>query len=410
MLRSAAVQLAHDQDFTFNLLFWRSKNEHEKLLLLLAGSLLVRFWFRIGIAADHKIKVACASADGTFAAVARHKSKAPARSGLINKRGGLNMPGQSRCRSCVAMMKPNRMSRQTYRYMLTKRKGWRPDIRPLPTHHAMFRRIRCLISVCVMAKEASEGKLADSICHAFSRDVGYMVASQRPDAQKKRIFFLAALTAGDGYPDGVTRARKQARNCSYDECRWHRRLHHRAAESRAAKPISSSRRNRRDRGIAEAVHQMGWQGMTFQRIYHQCVAKVSPEALEGVYPCTISTTTSQTSGQEVAKARRVHRFVPRKVQIAADAMQRLPTLRIWKCSADSKPQNHSTRQKSLPRSARTRRFTTVKDRLLETDSPRLQACRFCQSKGQEQKNEWICSMSSVHRAGVSNADLKSLGY
>jgi len=158
---------------------------------------------------------------GTFAAVAEtQRDGALLAVDVINKRGGLNMPGgKVMVEGVVADDEAKQdVGVRRYRYMVSEGvKGvggqtWAPlayAINAMVTKEPMP-----YFPVCVMAKEAfQKGKLADStFAAAYSPwTVGYMAGQAAVKTLgKKRIFFLARSDSfGWDIRDGVYAAAKQ---------------------------------------------------------------------------------------------------------------------------------------------------------------------------------------------------------
>ena len=272
------------------------------LLLLSLGSLLASGtpW----AAEPTKIKVGILlPLTGTFAAVAEtQKEGALLAVDVVNKRGGLNMPGG---RVMVEGVVGDDEAKQDigvrrYRYMVSEGvKGlggqtWAPlayainamvSKEPLP-----------YFPVCVMAKEAfQKGKLANStFATAYSPwSVGYMAGQAAiKTLGKKRIFFLARADSwGWDMRDGATAAAKEygAEIVGYDEVSLGTSDFTTVLQKvRTAKPdVFISAQFAADAvALLKQVHQMGLgKEMTiFNAFITNVVAKgLPPEALEGVY-------------------------------------------------------------------------------------------------------------------------------
>ena len=272
------------------------------LLLLSLGSLLASAtpW----AAEPTKIKVGILlPLTGTFAAVAEtQKEGALLAVDVVNKRGGLNMPGG---RVMVEGVVGDDEAKQDigvrrYRYMVSEGvKGlggqtWAPlayainamvSKEPLP-----------YFPVCVMAKEAfQKGKLANStFATAYSPwSVGYMAGQAAiKTLGKKRIFFLARADSwGWDMRDGATAAAKEygAEIVGYDEVSLGTSDFTTVLQKvRTAKPdVFISAQFAADAvALLKQVHQMGLgKEMTiFNAFITNVVAKgLPPEALEGVY-------------------------------------------------------------------------------------------------------------------------------
>lgn len=272
------------------------------LLLLSLGSLLAGGtpW----AAEPAKIKVGILlPLTGTFAAVAEtQKEGALLAVDVVNKRGGLNMPGG---RVMVEGVVGDDEAKQDigvrrYRYMVSEGvKGvggqtWAPlayAINAMVSKEPMP-----YFPVCVMAKEAfQKGKLASStFATAYSPwSVGYMAGQAAiKTLGKKRIFFLARADSwGWDMRDGATAAAKQygAEIVGYDEVSLGTSDFTTVLQKvRTAKPdVFISAQFAADAvALLKQVHQMGLgKEMTiFNAFITNVVAKgLPPEALEGVY-------------------------------------------------------------------------------------------------------------------------------
>ena len=272
------------------------------LLLLSLGSLLTSGtpW----AAEPAKIKVGILlPLTGTFAAVAEtQKEGALLAVDVVNKRGGLNMPGG---RVMVEGVVGDDEAKQDigvrrYRYMVSEGvKGlggqtWAPlayAINAMVSKEPMP-----YFPVCVMAKEAfQKGKLADStFATAYSPwSVGYMAGQAAiKTLGKKRIFFLARADSwGWDMRDGATAAAKEygAEIVGYDEVSLGTSDFTTVLQKvRTAKPdVFIAAQFAADAvALLKQVHQMGLgKEMTiFNAFITNVVAKgLPPEALEGVY-------------------------------------------------------------------------------------------------------------------------------
>ena len=240
---------------------------------------------------------------GTFAAVAEtQRDGALLAVDVINKRGGLNMPGgKVMVEGVVADDEAKQdVGVRRYRYMVSEGvKGvggqtWAPlayAINAMVSKEPMP-----YFPVCVMAKEAfQKGKLADStFAAAYSPwTVGYMAGQAAVKTLgKKRIFFLARADSwGWDMRDGATAAAKQygAEIVGYDEVSLGTGDFTTVLQKvRAAKPdVFISAQFAADAvALLKQVHQMGLgKEMTiFNAFITNVVAKgLPPEALEGVY-------------------------------------------------------------------------------------------------------------------------------
>lgn len=255
-------------------------------------------------AAPAKIKVGILlPLTGTFAAVAQtQRDGALLAIEVINKRGGLNMPGG---RVMVEGEVADDEAKQDvgvrrYRYMASEGvKGvggqtWAPlayAINAIVSKEPMP-----YFPVCVMAKEAfQKGKLADStFAAAFSPwTVGYMAGQAAVKTLgKKKIFFLARSDSwGWDMRDGATAAAKEngGEIVGYDEVALGTGDYTTVLQKvRAAKPDAFIAAQFAADAVAllKQVHQMGLnKEMTiFNAFITNVVAKgLPPEALEGVY-------------------------------------------------------------------------------------------------------------------------------
>jgi branched-chain amino acid transport system substrate-binding protein len=240
---------------------------------------------------------------GTFAAVAEtQKEGALLAVDVINKKGGLNMPGgKVMVEGIVADDEAKQdVGVRRYRYMVSEGvKGlggqtWAPlayainamvSKEPLP-----------YFPVCVMAKEAfQKGKLADStFAAAYSPwSVGYMAGQAAVKTLgKKRIFFLARADSwGWDMRDGATAAAKEygAEIVGYDEVSLGTSDYTTVLQKvRAAKPdVFIAAQFAADAvALLKQVHQtgLGKEMTIFNAFITNVVAKgLPPEALEGVY-------------------------------------------------------------------------------------------------------------------------------
>jgi len=240
---------------------------------------------------------------GTFAAVAEtQKEGALLAVDVVNKRGGLNMPGG---RVMVEGVVGDDEAKQDigvrrYRYMVSEGvKGlggqtWAPlayAINAMVSKEPMP-----YFPVCVMAKEAfQKGKLADStFATAYSPwSVGYMAGQAAiKTLGKKRIFFLARADSwGWDMRDGATAAAKEygAEIVGYDEVSLGTSDFTTVLQKvRTAKPdVFISAQFAADAvALLKQVHQMGLgkEITIFNAFITNVVAKgLPPEALEGVY-------------------------------------------------------------------------------------------------------------------------------
>ncbi|HLQ26878.1 MAG TPA: ABC transporter substrate-binding protein [Acidiferrobacterales bacterium] len=278
----------------------------KKLLTLLSIFTLCNvFGYGATIAAEpNKIKVGILlPLTGTFAAVAEtQKEGALLAVDVINKRGGLNMPGGGvMVEDVIADDEAKQdVGVRRYRYMVSEGvKGvggqtWAPlayAINAMVSKEPMP-----YFPVCVMAKEAfQKGKLADStFATAYSPwTVGYMAGQAAVKTLgKKRIFFLArADSFGWDIRDGVYSAAKEygAEIVGYDELSLGTSDYTTVLQKvHAAKPdVFIFAQFAADAvALLKQVHQMGLnKEMTiFNAFITNVVAKgLPPEAREGVY-------------------------------------------------------------------------------------------------------------------------------
>ena len=240
---------------------------------------------------------------GTFAAVAQtQRDGALLAIDVINKRGGLDMPGgKVMIQGDVADDEAKQdVGVRRYRYMVSEGvKGvggqtWAPlayAINAIVSKEPMP-----YFPVCVMAKEAfQKGKLADStFATAFSPwSVGYMAGQAAVKTLgKKKVFFLARSDSwGWDMRDGATAAAKEygGEIVGYDEVALGTGDYTTVLQKvRAAKPdVFIAAQFAADAvALLKQVHQMGLnKEMTiFNAFITNVVAKgLPPEALEGVY-------------------------------------------------------------------------------------------------------------------------------
>jgi branched-chain amino acid transport system substrate-binding protein len=276
----------------------------KKLLTVLSVYLLVLGFGATVAAEPNKIQVGILlPLTGTFAAVAEtQRDGALLAVDVVNKRGGLNMPGG---RVMVEGVVADDEAKQDvgvrrYRYMVSEGvKGvggqtWAPlayAINAMVSKEPMP-----YFPVCVMSKEAfQKGKIADStFATAYSPwTVGYMAGQAAVKTLgKKRIFFLARADSwGWDMRDGATVAAKEggAEIVGYDEVSLGTSDYTTVLQKvRAAKPdIFIAAQFAADAvALLKQVQQMGLaKEMTiFNAFITNVVAKGLPaEALEGVY-------------------------------------------------------------------------------------------------------------------------------
>lgn len=276
----------------------------KKILSLVSALLLCNVLGYGSAFAQNKIKVGILlPLTGTFAAVAEtQKEGALLAVDVINKRGGLNMPGgKTMVEGVVADDEAKQdVGVRRYRYMVSEGvKGvggqtWAPlayAINAMVSKEPMP-----YFPVCVMAKEAfQKGKLAGStFAAAYSPwTVGYMAGQAAiKTLGKKRIFFLARADSwGWDMRDGAYAAAKElgAEIVGYDEVSLGTGDFTTVLQKvRAAKPdVFISAQFAADAvALLKQAHQMGLnKEMTlFNAFITNVVAKgLPPEALEGVY-------------------------------------------------------------------------------------------------------------------------------
>jgi branched-chain amino acid transport system substrate-binding protein len=240
---------------------------------------------------------------GTFAAVAEtQRNGALLAVEVINKRGGLNMPGGRVMVEGVVADDEAKLDIgvRRYRYMVSEGvKGvggqtWAPLAYAI--NSIAMKEPMPYFPVCVMAKEGfQKGKLAPStFATAYSPwTVGYMdgIAAVKT-LGKKRIYFLARSDSfGWDIRDGVYQAAKEhgAQIVGYDEVSLGTSDFTTILQKvRAAKPdvFISAQFGADAVALLKQVHQMGLgKEMTiFNAFITNVVAKgVPPEALQGVY-------------------------------------------------------------------------------------------------------------------------------
>lgn len=286
---------------------FNQKEAKMKKLLVLFSALVFCGLFGFGTAmaaAPGKIKVGILlPLTGTFAAVAEtQRDGALLAIDVVNKRGGLNMPGgKVMVEGVVADDEAKQdVGVRRYRYMVSEGvKGvggqtWAPLAYAI--NAMVAKEPMPYFPVCVMAKEAfQKGKLADStFATAYSPwTVGYMAGQAAVKTLgKKRIFFLARADSwGWDMRDGATAAAKEygAEMVGYDEVSLGTGDFTTVLQKvRAAKPdVFISAQFAADAvALLKQVHQMGLnKEMTiFNAFITNVVAKgLPPEALEGVY-------------------------------------------------------------------------------------------------------------------------------
>ena len=240
---------------------------------------------------------------GPFAAVAEtQKQGALLAVDVINKRGGLNMPGGKVMVEGVVDDDEAKLDVgvRRYRYLVSEGvKGvggqtWAPLAYAL--NAIASKEPMPYFPVCVMAKEAfQKGKLADSsFAAAYSPwTVGYMAGKSAVQTLgKKRVFFLARTDSwGWDMRDGAYAAAKEfgAEIVGYDETALGTSDFTTILQKvRAAKPdvLIAAQFAADSVALLKQVHQMGLgKEMTiFNAFITNVVAKgLPPEALQGVY-------------------------------------------------------------------------------------------------------------------------------
>jgi len=276
----------------------------KKLLSLLAVAAMAGLAGQAPAASPQKIKVGILlPLTGTFAAVAEtQKEGALLAVDVVNKRGGLNMPGGKVMVEGVVQDDEAKqdVGVRRYRYLVSEGvKGvggqtWAPlayAINAIVSKEPMP-----YFPVCVMAKEAFEkGKLAAStFATAYSPwTVGYMAGQAAVKTLgKKRIFFLARADSwGWDMRDGAYAAAKEfgAEIVGYDEVSLGTPDFTTVLQKvRQAKPdVFISAQFAADAvALLKQVHQagLGKEMTIFNAFITNVVAKgLPPEALEGVY-------------------------------------------------------------------------------------------------------------------------------
>jgi len=412
-----------------------------KLLSLLASALAVSVCSTAAvIAADaNKIKVGILlPLTGTFAAVAEtQREGALLAIDVLNKRGGLNMPGG---RVQVEGIVQDDEAKQDvgvrrYRYMVSEGvKGlggqtWAPLAYAI--NAMVMKEPLPYFPVCVMAKEAfQKGKLADStFAAAYSPwTVGYMAGQAATKTLgKKRIFFLARADSwGWDMRDGVQAAAKEAgaEVIGYDEVSLGTSDYTTVLQKvRAAKPdVFIAAQFAADAvALLKQVHQMGLgKEMTiFNAFITNVVAKgLPPEALEGVYSMHyFYYDLAGFPDKEVAQAAQEFTNLYRaKYNRPPDAYATIAyTAYTEMFRGFEAAKSYDPAKVSAALRANNGQFMTVKGpaRWREDHSPEYRHAAFLvKGKGpKEQKNEWdlFTVMGSVGGPSVL-PPLKSLGY
>ena len=276
----------------------------KKLVSLIAAAALSVLAGQAGAASPQKVKIGILlPLTGTFAAVAEtQKEGALLAVDVINKRGGLNMPGGKVMLEGVVQDDEAKqdIGVRRYRYLVSEGvKGvggqtWAPLA--YAVNAIVSKEPMPYFPVCVMAKEAFEkGKLASStFATAYSPwSVGYMAGQAAiKTLGKKRIFFLARADSwGWDMRDGAYAAAKElgAEIVGYDEVSLGTPDFTTVLQKvRQAKPdVFISAQFAADAvALLKQVHQagLGKEMTIFNAFITNVVAKgLPPEALEGVY-------------------------------------------------------------------------------------------------------------------------------
>lgn len=276
----------------------------KKLVSLIAAAALSVLGGQAGAASPQKVKIGILlPLTGTFAAVAEtQKEGALLAVDVINKRGGLNMPGGKVMLEGVVQDDEAKqdVGVRRYRYLVSEGvKGvggqtWAPLA--YAVNAIVSKEPMPYFPVCVMAKEAFEkGKLAGStFATAYSPwSVGYMAGQAAiKTLGKKRIFFLARADSwGWDMRDGAYAAAKElgAEIVGYDEVSLGTPDFTTVLQKvRQAKPdVFISAQFAADAvALLKQVHQagLGKEMTIFNAFITNVVAKgLPPEALEGVY-------------------------------------------------------------------------------------------------------------------------------
>jgi len=375
---------------------------------------------------------------GTFAAVAEtQKEGALLAVDVVNKRGGLNMPGGKVMVEGIVADDEAKLDVgvRRYRYMVSEGvKGvggqtWAPlayAINAMVSKEPMP-----YFPVCVMAKEAfQKGKLADStFATAYSPwTVGYMAGQAAVKTLgKKRIFFLARADSwGWDIRDGVYAAAKEygAEIVGYDEVSLGTGDFTTVLQKvRAAKPdVFISAQFAADAvALLKQVHQMGLnKEMTiFNAFITNVVAKgLPPEALEGVYGMHyFYYDLANFPDKEVAKSAQeftdLYRSKYNKPPDAYATIAYIAYMEMFRGFETAKSYDPAKVAAALR--ANKGQFSSVKGpaRWREDQAAEFKHAAFLvKGKGaQDRKNEWdlFTVMGSVGGASVMPT-LKSLGY
>ena len=375
---------------------------------------------------------------GTFAAVAEtQKEGALLAVDVVNKRGGLNMPGG---RVMVEGIVADDEAKQDvgvrrYRYMVSEGvKGvggqtWAPlayAINAMVSKEPMP-----YFPVCVMAKEAfQKGKLADStFAAAYSPwSVGYMAGQAAiKTLGKKRIFFLARADSWSwDMRDGATAAAKEygAEIVGYDEVSLGTSDFTTVLQKvRAAKPdVFIAAQFAADAvALLKQAHQtgLGKEMTIFNAFITNVVAKgLPPEALEGVYAMHyFYYDLASLPDKEVAKSAReftdLYRAKYNKPPDAYATIAYIAYMEMFRGFETAK--SFDPKKVSAALMANKGQFNSVKGPALwraDHSAEFKHAAFLVKGKGpKEQKNEWDL-FTVVGLVGGSSVlpTLKSLGY
>ncbi len=375
---------------------------------------------------------------GTFAAVAEtQKEGALLAADVINKRGGLDMPGgKVMVDGVIADDEAKQdVGVRRSRYMVSEGvKGvggqtWAPlayAINAMVSKEPMP-----YFPVCVMAKEAfQKGKLADStFATAYSPwTVGYMAGQAAVKTLgKKRIFFLARSDSfGWDIRDGVYAAAKEygAEIVGYDEVSLGTSDYTTVLQKvRAAKPdVFIAAQFAADAvALLKQVQQMGLnKEMTiFNAFITNVVAKgLPPEALEGVYAMhyfyyDLSAFPDKEAARSAKEFTDLYRAKYNRPPDAYAAIAYIAYMEMFRGFEAAK--SFDPRKVSAALMANNGRFNSVKGpaRWREDHAAEYKHAAFLvKGKGpKEQKNEWdlFTVMGSVGGESVMPT-LKSLGY
>ena len=411
-----------------------------KRLLALLSVLALSGMCSLALAAEpSKIKVGILlPLTGTFAAVAEtQKEGALLAVDVVNKRGGLDMPGgKVMVEGIVADDEAKQdVGVRRYRYMVSEGvKGvggqtWAPlayAINAMVSKEPMP-----YFPVCVMAKEAfQKGKLADStFAAAYSPwSVGYMAGQAAiKTLGKKRIFFLARADSwGWDMRDGATAAAKEygAEIVGYDEVSLGTSDFTTVLQKvRAAKPdVFIAAQFAADAvALLKQAHQtgLGKEMTIFNAFITNVVARgLPPEALEGVYAMHyFYYDLASLPDKEVAKSAREFTDLYRaKYNKPPDAYATIAYIAYMEMFRGFEAANSFDPKKvSAALMANKGQFNSVKGPALwraDHSAEFKHAAFLVKGKGpREQKNEWdlFTVVGSVGGSSVLPT-LKSLGY